>query len=110
MIEYPHSDNNCSITGGYVYRGNRLPLQGRYLYGDWCTARLWIAANNGGSWNSEEWPAAAATLSSLSSFGQDENCELYIVDRDAGPGYGALYRIDDGENLFSNGFEKLNCR
>jgi len=110
VIEYPHSDNNCSITGGYVYRGNRLPLQGRYLYGDWCTARLWIATGSGASWSSEEWPAAAATLSSLSSFGQDENCELYIVDRDAGPGYGALYRIDDEEYLFNHGFETLNCR
>ena len=37
VIEYSHAGGNCSITGGYVYRGSRLPLQGRYLYGDWCT-------------------------------------------------------------------------
>jgi len=112
VIEYSNSggQGNCSITGGYVYRGSRLPLQGRYLYGDWCSARIWIATRSGDSWSSEEWPAAAAALSSLSSFGQDENCELYLVDRDAGPDFGALYRIDDGENLFSNGFEKSNCR
>jgi len=112
VIEYPNSggQGNCSITGGYVYRGSRLPLKGRYLYGDWCSARIWIATRSGDSWSSEEWPAATAALSSLSGFGQDENCELYLVDRDAGSDFGALYRIDDGENLFSNGFEKLNCR
>jgi glucose/arabinose dehydrogenase len=38
---YRHADG-CSVTGGYVYRGTRLPaLQGRYLYGDFCSGALW---------------------------------------------------------------------
>jgi len=106
VIEYPHTDDNCSITGGYVYRGNRLPLRGRYLYGDWCTARVWIATRSGNGWSSEEWIVPGAALSSLSSFGQDENCELYLVDREGR----ALYRIEDSESLFNNGFEQMNCR
>jgi glucose/arabinose dehydrogenase len=108
IFEYSHSEGNCSITGGYIYRGDRLPLQGRYVYGDWCTARLWIATRNGESWTSEEWTEVAAQLSSLSSFGQDENCQLYIADRNGK----AVYRIDieDSEGLFSDGFEQLNCR
>jgi len=108
VFEYSHSDGNCSITGGYVYRGNQLPLQGRYVYGDWCTARLWIATRSGESWINEEWTQVAAQLSSLSSFGQDENCQLYIADREGK----AVYRIDieDSESLFSDGFELLNCR
>jgi len=55
---------------------------------------------------SEEWVGTVSVLSSISSFGQDENCELYLVDRD-GKG---LYRIVDAEGLFSNGFEQLNCQ
>src|SRR5215211_6112144 len=37
-----HHEDGCSITGGYLYRGTRLPeLQGRYLYGDFCSGALW---------------------------------------------------------------------
>ncbi len=106
ILEYPHAEGNCSITGGYLYRGHRLPLAGRYLYGDWCTERIWTASEQGGAWSSAEWPGVAATLSSLSSFGQDQHCELYLVDRQAG----TLYRIDDTERLFGAGFESRSCR
>ena len=38
---YAHGDA-CSVTGGLVYRGDRLPsLRGRYLFGDFCTGELW---------------------------------------------------------------------
>ena len=38
---YPHTDG-CSITGGYVYRGSDVPaLRGRYVYGDFCSGRIW---------------------------------------------------------------------
>jgi glucose/arabinose dehydrogenase len=106
VIEYSHAGGNCSVTGGYVYRGNRLPLQGSYLYGDWCSDRIWVATRADGSWSSEEWEAAAGILNSLSSFGQDENCELYVVDREGQ----AVYRIDDTERLFADGYEARSCR
>jgi glucose/arabinose dehydrogenase len=110
VIEYSHSNNNCSITGGYVYRGSRLPLQGRYLYGDWCTHRIWIATRVGAGWISEEWGAGAAQLNSLSSFGQDENCELYVADRGLENEAGAVYRIEDSERVFTDGYESRLCR
>jgi glucose/arabinose dehydrogenase len=114
VIEYGHDSGNCSITGGYVYRGASLPLNGRYLYGDWCTATVWVATLEGSSWISEEWPLATATLKSLASFGQDEWCNLYLIDRDAETGgedpHGALYRIEDTEFLFGGGFERSQCR
>ena len=41
VAQYTH-DDGCSVTGGYVYQGTRLPrLQGRYLYGDFCSGVLW---------------------------------------------------------------------
>jgi quinoprotein glucose dehydrogenase len=39
--EYPHSDG-ISITGGFVYRGEKIPaLKGAYIYGDWAFGRIW---------------------------------------------------------------------
>ncbi len=106
VLEYFHEQGNCSITGGYVYRGSLLPLNGMYVYGDWCSSRIWVASDGESGWSSVEWPDAAGTLSSLSSFGQDENCELYVVDRE-GP---ALYRIDDQAFVFADGYETRDCR
>ena len=41
VAAYTHEDG-CSVTGGYVYRGTAIaPLQGRYLYGDFCSGALW---------------------------------------------------------------------
>jgi len=94
------------VTGGYVYRGDRLPPTGRYVFGDYCTGRIWIASGSGDTWISEEWPDAGPALGFLSSFGQGENCELYLVER-AG---GSLYRIDDAEQLLGTGFESRLCR
>ncbi len=68
--------------------------------------RIWIATRIGDGWSSEEWVGTASVLSSLSSFGQDENCEIYVVDRDGK----RLYRIVDAEGRFSDSFEQLNCR
>ena len=114
VIEYRHELGNCAITGGYVYRGTTLPLEGRYLYGDFCTARVWVATFDGDNWISEEWEETSQTLQSLASFGQDEACNLYLIDRDAATGlespHGALYRIDDSERVFGAGFEFRNCR
>jgi glucose/arabinose dehydrogenase len=106
VIEYAQSDGNCSVTGGYVYRGSRLPIRGHYVYGDWCSDRIWVAEKQDETWISVEWTAAAAALSSISGFGQGESCEIYVVDRTGAK----VYRIDDGEQLILAGFESLECR
>ena len=84
-VEYGH-DAGCSITGGYVYRGRALPaLRGLYFYADYCTAILrsfrWKGADRpvADHW---EWRAALdpkSRLSQISSFGEDEDGELYIL-------------------------------
>lgn len=75
---YDHGQG-CSITGGYVYRGEAIPdLQGAYLYSDYCQGRLWAL------WRDEagEWQDAEITglQRSISSFGQDDAGELYVID------------------------------
>lgn len=78
----------CSVTGGYVYRGpQNLELQGRYLYGDFCSGRIWSLRQLGGNWENQ---LLADTAFQLSSFGEDENGRLYLADY----GPGTLYRID----------------
>ena len=79
VLEYNHSNGRCSVTGGYVYRGERIsPLQGAYLYGDWCSGTIWSATPGVES----VWEAFVPLESgrSISSFGEDEAGELYLVD------------------------------
>jgi glucose/arabinose dehydrogenase len=97
---------NLAITGGYVYRGSGSAMHGYYVYGDYGSDRIWLAAKENGSWASIEWVAAASVLTSLSAFGQDEQCELYVADVDAGK----VFRIDDGEVLQRHGFEARRCQ
>jgi glucose/arabinose dehydrogenase len=77
VLEYPHARGDCSVTGGYVYRGARHPeLAGWYVYGDFCSGRLWRARRDGERFRSEE---LAVTAPSVSSFGEDAGGELYLM-------------------------------
>jgi glucose/arabinose dehydrogenase len=68
VFEYSHDAGDCSITGGYVYRGNLVPqLSGTYLYGDYCTGRMWAGSVE----IAPRWPG-------LTTFGQDAGGELYV--------------------------------
>jgi glucose/arabinose dehydrogenase len=77
-VEYSH-DLGCSVTGGYVYRGEAMPeLQGYYVYGDYCVGNLWLMwRDDAGNWQSVLW---MRTGRQISSFGEDEQGELYLVD------------------------------
>jgi glucose/arabinose dehydrogenase len=78
VAEYDHSQG-CSVTGGFVYRGVNLPeWQGVYLYGDFCSGRVWgLLRNPDGSWQSA---LLFETGFQISSFGIDQSGELYLVD------------------------------
>jgi glucose/arabinose dehydrogenase len=74
--EYGHSPE-CSITGGYVYRGPNHPdLTGKYIYGDYCSNKIWALTYDGINPPSNELIANAT--GSPTSFGVDEAGELYI--------------------------------
>ncbi len=87
VVEYSH-DEGCSVTGGYVYRGKASPgINGTYFFSDYCAGRLWgLRKKTGDSW---EWAEFLETGLSVSSFGEDEAGDLYIIDF----GKGAIYRI-----------------
>ena len=74
IFDYTHSGGRCSITGGYVYRGtqNALPI-GTYVYGDYCTGEIF-------TWNGTAQTVQLDTALSISSFGEDEQGELYVVN------------------------------
>ncbi len=77
VVTYNHGNGDCSVTGGYVYRGEQYPaLNGVYVYGDFCSGRIWglDAASPGAP------VLLLETRSSLSSFGEDEAGELYLTD------------------------------
>ncbi|AKT43970.1 uncharacterized protein CMC5_082080 [Chondromyces crocatus] len=90
-----HNFSDCSMVGGYVYRGSAIPnMNGRYLFGDWCTNRITTLVWTGGTSVEQVEDLrqnldTANTLVAMSSFGEDNQGNVYVVDL-----AGALYRID----------------
>lgn len=95
VYDYPHADGNVSITGGAVYRGAGIPaLQGRYVFGDFASGRIWALRDNGsGGYEAEE---IADTGASISSFGAGQDGELYFTDY----GSGRLQRLVNAGSSF----------
>lgn len=87
VAEYSHQFG-ISVAGGYVYRGEAIPaLQGVYLYGDFGSGLIWSLVPDGsGGFSSQIFQTS--TGFSISSFGEDEAGELYLVNYN-----GSLLRI-----------------
>lgn len=84
--DYNHDNNDRSVTGGYVYRGDAFPgLQGIYLYGDFASGRLWGLRQNAGVWENK---LLLSTERNISSFGEDEDGEVWLVNYG-----GSIHRI-----------------
>ncbi|MFV2071509.1 MAG: sorbosone dehydrogenase family protein [Thermoanaerobaculales bacterium] len=96
ILTYGHGPE-CSVTGGYVYRGVIGGLQESYIFGDYCSGRIWFAAPSGAGWSATEW---ADTSLNISSFGEDEDGEIYVVDLG-----GSVYRFVSPTSVFSDAFE-----
>ena len=114
IFEYPNNANyartllgfkqkspdmdGCSITGGYIYRGKRIKsLYGRYIFGDYCTGKIWSIALDENGNASDIKDHTKEILDSmgtkefyLSSFGVDNNDELFIIDYN-----GTIYRLNE---------------
>jgi len=89
VLEYSHNDG-CSITGGFVYRGTRVPqLIGHYLFSDYCTHFVRsFRLSHGLAFDLRDWTAVLDPGDNVSSFGEDARGEVYVVTLG-----GRLYRI-----------------
>lgn len=92
VVEYPQENtDNCSVTGGYVYRGALRPeFDGAYIYGDYCSARIWLLRYESGKVTADSLLFDGSFA--LSSFGVDQNNELYFLQYGAGD----IYRFSEG--------------
>jgi glucose/arabinose dehydrogenase len=97
VAEYPHPQG-CSITGGHVYRGKRMPaLMGTYFYSDYCTSFLRsFRLADGKATEARDWTKglrvpAGRNLDSVSAFGLGNDGEIYLVDHQ-----GEIYRLAPG--------------
>ena len=76
VAEYAHK-NGCSVTGGYVYRGDKIEeLYGKYIFGDFCSGTIWMIDKEQDFAMQE----LMKTELNISSFGEDAHGELYVVD------------------------------
>lgn len=84
VAQYTHTNNACSITGGYVYRGSLYPaLAGKYVFADYCNSRIGYTDTSG------EITWTGSFTGNIATFAEDINGELYAVGRTNG----IIYKI-----------------
>jgi glucose/arabinose dehydrogenase len=83
VYEAAHADGACSITGGFVYRGKRIPaLRGKYVFTDYCDGVVrTLTRTSSGTFRAGE---LGVTVPSVSSFGQGPDGELYVLSQSQG--------------------------
>jgi glucose/arabinose dehydrogenase len=90
VFEYANDDETCSVTGGFVYRGQQHPaLAGQYLFTDFCAGYIWeLSRDASGDWTAtrHDYPQRR---NGLTTFGEGVDGELYVANMLAG----ALYRV-----------------
>lgn len=86
IVDYAHTQGRCAVMGGHVYRGTRGTLpSGTYVFGDFCSGEIFALDGAG-------MRVLLTTSLVISSFGEDESGELYVVDW-----LGAVYRLTASE-------------
>ncbi len=91
VAEHSHAGGNCSVTGGFAYRGRDFDaLTGIYFYGDYCSGRIWGLRRTDTGWDDIELlkPGFA-----ISTFGEDEAGEIYVADYTGG----VIHRLTDAD-------------
>lgn len=114
--EYDHTGGNCSITGGFVYRGARRPeLTGAYIYGDYCSGKISMLRYKNGTVTQDSMLIDTPNL--ILSFGMDEQKELYCLAQN-----GRIYRFNKStlatnvnitaipDGLYDDANNRLNAR
>ena len=77
VAQYNHSQGECSVIGGYVYRGAKHPaLYGRYFFADWCSGRMWTMTRMDGQWQVAS-AGSTTPILHFTTFGEDIHGEIY---------------------------------
>ena len=93
IYEYGRAEGG-SITGGYVYRGTRLPsLFGTYIYGDFVSGSVWSLGYGG---SSVLFNTGIGTIMQLASFGEGNDGELFLIARS-----GEIYGLEESSGSTS---------
>jgi hypothetical protein len=87
---YAHAESNCSVTGGFVYRGSilRRSLRGWYFFADFCTGRIWRMKLSSSGRVARRARLVMDTDLNVSSFGERRSGEILVVDLG-----GTIYRL-----------------
>ncbi|MFO1512764.1 MAG: PQQ-dependent sugar dehydrogenase [Verrucomicrobiota bacterium] len=100
------TDAAGSVTGGYVYRGPSEPrLDGVYLYGDFMAGWIWGLKQDGTNW--QNFPLLRPGFGThfwISTFGEDEQGQLYMADYNVGK----IYQIVDTRQAWTPVFTPTN--
>lgn len=91
IFVYNHTGGNCSVTGGFVYRGGSFAdLYGKYIFTDYCSGKFWLTSPDGsGGWTTNQVTTTPSLTNQLTSFGQNGKGEMYVVSRDGNK----IYRL-----------------
>ena len=96
FIEYDHSLDRCSVTGGYVYRGSQSSLpSGAYVFGDFCSGEIFLFVDG-------VLHVALESRMRIASFGEDDNGEIYVVNI-----RGEVHRLQLEDELPQVGIESV---
>ena len=104
VMVYPHTSGNCSITGGFRYRGCIQGLVGTYVFADYCTAKIFFGTEDSpGNWSFSEWDDLSGNIF---GFGEDEDGELYLLQGNSVSRFESA--SDCVVSIFTDGFESGN--
>ncbi len=84
VFVYNHSGGNCSVTGGFVYRGGSYAdFYGKYVFTDYCTGKFWFTEPNGaGGWTTNQITTTPSLTFQITSYAQDSKGEMFVVSRE----------------------------
>ncbi len=87
LFEYGRDEGNCTVVGGYVYRGRARPAErGRYILGDYCSGIVWSLTVRSGS--AQGVRREPFRIEGLTSFGENSAGELFATTES-----GTIFRI-----------------